>query len=75
MNCIIGADKKSCKLLEEFAGKSSSLNLVGTFTDSVSVRDQLSKRQDIDLLFLDIEILGNGHVLILSVISTTNLIL
>lgn len=57
MNCIIGADNVSCKLLVEFVGKSSSLNLVGTFTDSVSVRNQLSKRHDIDLLFLDIEIL------------------
>ncbi|MDO9581459.1 MAG: LytTR family DNA-binding domain-containing protein [Bacteroidales bacterium] len=57
MNCIIGADKISCKLLEEFVKKSYSLNLVGTFTDSVSVRNQLSKRQDIDLVFLDIEIL------------------
>jgi DNA-binding LytR/AlgR family response regulator len=57
MNCIIGADKKNCKLLEEFIGKSSSLNLFGTFTDSISVRNQLSKQKDIDLLFLDIEIL------------------
>jgi DNA-binding LytR/AlgR family response regulator len=57
MNCIIGADNVNCKLLVEFAGRSSSLNLVGTFTDSASVMDQFSKRQDIDLLFLDIEIL------------------
>lgn len=57
MNCIIGADNVSCKLLVEFVGKSSSLNLVGTFTDSESVRKQLSKQHDIDLLFLDIEIL------------------
>jgi DNA-binding LytR/AlgR family response regulator len=57
MNCIIGADNVSCELLVEFARRSSSLNLVGTFTDSMSVRSQLSKQQDIDLLFLDIEIL------------------
>ena len=57
MNCIIGADNVSCKLLEEFVGKSSSINLVGTFTDSVSIRNQLSKQHDIDLLLLDIEIL------------------
>jgi DNA-binding LytR/AlgR family response regulator len=56
MNCIIGADKANCKQLVEFVAKSSTLNLVGTFTDSVSVKNQLSKRQDIDLLFLDIEI-------------------
>jgi len=58
MNCIIVTDKINCKLLEEFVGKSSSLNLVGTFSDSVSVRNQLSKRQDIDLVFLDIEKTG-----------------
>jgi DNA-binding LytR/AlgR family response regulator len=57
MNCIIGADNVSCKQLVEFVAKSSSLNLVGTCTDSVSIRNQLSKQQDIDLLFLDIEIL------------------
>ncbi len=55
MNCIIGTDKISCKLIEEFIGKSYSINLIGTFTDSESVSNQLSKRQDIDLVFLDIE--------------------
>ena len=58
MNCIICSDTICCKLLEKFVGKSSSLNLVGTFTDSVSIMNQLSKRQDIDLVFLDIEIPG-----------------
>ena len=57
MNCIIGADKDTSKLLEEFAGKSSSLNPVGTFNDQESLRNQFSKRQDIELLILDIEIL------------------
>jgi DNA-binding LytR/AlgR family response regulator len=57
MNCIIGADKISCKLLEEFIEKSDSVNLTGTFNDSVSVRNQLSKQQDIDLVFLDFEML------------------
>lgn len=58
MNCIICADKRSCKLLEEFVEKTSSLNLVETFSDSVPVRIQLSKRQDVDLVFLDIELPG-----------------
>jgi DNA-binding LytR/AlgR family response regulator len=57
MKCFICAKNSSCKLLEEFVTKSSSLNLVGTFSDSVSLRDQLSKRHDIDLIFLDIETL------------------
>lgn len=56
MNCIICADKISCRLLEEFVGKTSSLNLVGTYNDSVSARNQLSEKQDIDLIFLDIEL-------------------
>jgi DNA-binding LytR/AlgR family response regulator len=55
MNCIICANKISSKLLEEFVGKSSSLILVGTFSDSASMMGQLSKRHDIDLIFLDIE--------------------
>ena len=55
MKCFICANNSSCKLLEEFVGKSSSLNLVGTFNDSVSMRGQLSKRHDIDLIFLDVE--------------------
>jgi len=56
MNCIIvDDDKLSCKILEGYVGKSSSLNLVGTFSDSVSARNELSKRKDIDLIFLDIK--------------------
>jgi DNA-binding LytR/AlgR family response regulator len=56
MNCIICANKNSSQLLEEFVGKSSSLNLIGTFSDSGSIRTQFSKRQDIDLIFLDVDI-------------------
>lgn len=58
MNCIIGADNLSCKLLIEFVAKSSYVNLFGTFSDSVSLKDQLSRRHDIDLLFIDFEVLG-----------------
>jgi DNA-binding LytR/AlgR family response regulator len=35
--------------------KSSSLTLIGTFSDSLAARDILTKRKDIDLIFLDIE--------------------
>ena len=56
MNCIIvDDDKLSCKLLEEFVNKSSTLNLLGIYSDSVSARNELSKRHDIDLIFLDIQ--------------------
>ena len=56
MNCIICANKSSSQLLEEFVGKSSALNLIGTFSDSVSTRAELTKRQDIDLIFLDVDL-------------------
>jgi DNA-binding LytR/AlgR family response regulator len=55
MNCIIVDDDiLTCKILEGYVSKSSSLNLIGTFNDSVEARDVLTKRQDIDLVILDI---------------------
>jgi DNA-binding LytR/AlgR family response regulator len=35
--------------------KSTSLNLIGSFSDSLAARDVLTKRQDIDLIILDIQ--------------------
>jgi DNA-binding LytR/AlgR family response regulator len=56
MNCIIvDDDKLSCQLLESFVSKSASLNLIGIFSDSVSARNEFSKRKDIDLIFLDVQ--------------------
>lgn len=56
MNCIIvDDDKVSCKILEEYVKKSSSLNLVGVFNDSVAARNVLTERTDIDLVLLDIQ--------------------
>ena len=56
MNCIIvDDDKMSCKILEGYVNKSTSLNLIGTFNDSVTARNILTKRQDIDLIILDIQ--------------------
>jgi len=56
MNCIIvDDDKLSCELLEGFVKKYSSINLLGSFSDSVSARNELTKRRDIDLVLLDIE--------------------
>lgn len=76
MNCIIVADKSSCILLEEFVMKSSSLNLIGTFNDSVSARNQLLERQDIDLMILDIQKLGiEGFEFISSLDSPPNFII
>jgi DNA-binding LytR/AlgR family response regulator len=56
MNCIIvDDDKLSCKLIEGFVKKSTSLNLIGIFSDSISARNEMTKRHDIDLIFLDIQ--------------------
>jgi DNA-binding LytR/AlgR family response regulator len=56
MNCIIvDDDKLSCKLIEGFVRKSTSLNLVGIFSDPISARNEMTKRHDIDLIFLDIQ--------------------
>ncbi len=56
MNCIIvDDDKLSCKFLEGYVVKSSSLNLIGTFSDVVEARNILTKRHDIDLIILDVE--------------------
>ena len=56
MNCIIVDDDiLSCKILEGFVNKSTSLNLLGVFSDSVTARDILTKRKDIDLVILDIQ--------------------
>jgi DNA-binding LytR/AlgR family response regulator len=55
MNCIIvDDDKLSCKVLEGYVNKSSSLNLIGTFSDSLEARDVVTKRKDIDLIILDV---------------------
>jgi DNA-binding LytR/AlgR family response regulator len=58
MNCIIGADNINCQLLEGFIGKFSTLSLIGTFSDSLSAKSKFSKTKDIDLVFLDTEIIG-----------------
>ena len=55
MNCIIvDDDKLSCKILEGYVNKSSSLNLIGCYSDSLEARDIVTKRKDIDLIILDI---------------------
>ncbi len=56
MNCIIvDDDKLTCKLLEGFVSKFSSLNLIGCFSESVEARNVLTTRNDIELIILDIE--------------------
>jgi len=56
MNCIIvDDDKLSCKLLEGYVNKYSSLNLIGVYNDPVSARNEISKQKDVDLILLDIK--------------------
>jgi DNA-binding LytR/AlgR family response regulator len=56
MNCIIvDDDVMTCKILEGYVSKSTSLNLIGSFSDSLAARDILTKRKDIDLIILDIQ--------------------
>ncbi len=56
MNCIIvDDDKLSCKILEGYVVKSTTLNLIGSFSDAVEARNILTKRHDIELIILDVE--------------------
>jgi len=56
MNCIIvDDDKLSCQILEGYVSKFASLNLIGSFNDSVAARNILTQRNDIDLIILDIQ--------------------
>lgn len=55
MNCIIVDDDKiSCKIIEGYVNKYSNLSLTGIYNDAIEARNVLTKRRDIDLIFLDI---------------------
>jgi DNA-binding LytR/AlgR family response regulator len=77
MNCIIvDDDKMTCKLLEGYVKKSTSLNLIGTFNDSVEARNILTERKDIDLIILDIQMPEmNGFDFIGSLENPPNIII
>jgi len=77
MNCIIvDDDKVSCKVLESYVIKFSSLTLIGIFNDSISARNEISKRNDIDIIFLDIEMPElNGFEFIGSIEFPPNIII
>ena len=71
MNCIIiDDDKLSCQVISEHVRKTSSLTLIGSYTNSIEARNIIAKRRDVDLLFLDIEMPEmNGFDLISSLES------
>jgi DNA-binding LytR/AlgR family response regulator len=57
MNCIIIEDDKlSARIIQEFVGKTSDLNLLYTFHSAVDAINAVSSDEDIQLIFLDIEL-------------------
>ena len=55
MNCIIIEDDKlSARIIQEFVGKTSDLNLLYTFHSAVDAINAVSSDEDIQLIFLDI---------------------
>jgi len=77
MNCIIvDDDVLSCRLIEEFVKKSSSLRLAGVFNDSVSARNALMSNREIELIFLDVQMPEmNGFDFIASLDNPPNIIM
>lgn len=56
MNCIIiDDDKLSRRIIEEFIHKTEFLNLVNAYSNAVEAINFLKSGEDIDLIFLDIE--------------------
>ncbi|MDR2888173.1 MAG: LytTR family DNA-binding domain-containing protein [Bacteroidales bacterium] len=56
MNCIvIDDDRLSCQIISEYVRKNTSLDLIGVYNDSIEARNALIKRQDVELVLLDIE--------------------
>ncbi len=57
MNCIIIEDDKlSLRIIEEFVNRTTGLNLVDTFSSAVDAINMLSSNDNIQLIFLDIEL-------------------
>lgn len=55
MNCIaVDDDLLSLKILEGLIAKTDLLNLLGTFSNAIDVTN-LDRKEDIDLIFLDVE--------------------
>ncbi len=77
MNCIIVDDDiLTCKILEGYVNKSSSLNLIGTYNDSIAARNVITQRKDIDLVILDIQMPEmNGFDFIASLDAPPNIII
>ena len=56
MNCIIiDDDKLSCRVIEELIAKTENLDLLQSFSNAVDAINYLRNNEEIDLIFLDIE--------------------
>ncbi len=56
MNCIIiDDDLMSRKIIEEFVARTDQLNLVNSYENAVDAINAFNNEEDIDLIFLDIE--------------------
>jgi DNA-binding LytR/AlgR family response regulator len=77
MNCIIVDDDiLTCKIFEGYVNKSSSLDLIGTYNDSIAARNIITQRKDIDLVILDIQMPEmNGFDFIASLDNPPNIII
>jgi DNA-binding LytR/AlgR family response regulator len=62
MNCIIVDRKADSPLLEDLVSRCSFLNLVGTFSDSSSACNLLSKQNNIELAFIDLNVAGSDCI-------------
>lgn len=70
MNCIIiDDDKLSCKILEGFVKKNSSLDLKGVFFNPIDAINETQTFKGIDVIFLDVEMPEMTGLDILSSIS------
>lgn len=58
LNCIIIDDKVNSNILGGLVAKCHSLNLVGTYNDSGSALNKLSKQHNIDLAIINIKMAG-----------------
>lgn len=76
MNCIIvDDDDLSCRVIEEFVQKTSTLKHAGTFRNAVDARNALLSNREISLIFLDIQMPEmDGFDLIDSLESPPNII-
>ena len=52
---IVDDDKLSCKVISEYVRRTPVVTVVGVFESAISARNELMSRDDIDLIFLDIE--------------------